>query len=41
MNRVSILLVALFISVLLINAQDVKKDFYGMWTIDIEGGSVG
>ena len=41
MNRVSILLVALFVSALLINAQDAKKDFYGMWTIDIEGGSVG
>ncbi len=23
------------------NAQNSKKDFYGMWTIDIDGGSVG
>ena len=23
------------------SAQDKEKDFYGMWTLDIEGGSVG
>ena len=41
MNRVSALLLVFFLSVLSLNAQDAKKDFYGMWTIDIDGGSVG
>ena len=41
MKRVSILLVVLFLSVLSINAQNVKRNFYGMWTIEIDGGSVG
>lgn len=35
-----IILLLLFVSSIS-NAQDSKKDFYGMWTLDIEGGSVG
>jgi DICT domain-containing protein len=41
MNRISFLFVVFFSTALLVNAQDVKKEFYGMWTIEIEGGSVG
>ena len=41
MKRSSFLFVVLFSAVLLVNAQDVRKEFYGMWTIDIEDGSVG
>ena len=41
MNRISVFLLAVCISVLTLSAQDAKKNFYGMWTIDIEGGSVG
>jgi len=41
MNRISILFAVFFSTALLVNAQDVKKEFYGMWTLDIEGGSVG
>ena len=41
MNRISVLLLAVCISVLTLSAQDIKKNFYGMWTIDIDGGSVG
>ena len=29
------------LTVFFANAQNSKKDFYGMWTIDIDGGSVG
>ena len=41
MNRMIILFVALFSTAISVNAQDARKEFYGMWTIDIEGGSVG
>ncbi len=42
MKRISILLAVFFSAALFVNAQqDVRKDFYGMWTIEIEGGSVG
>ena len=41
MKRVSALLFVFMFAVFTINAQDAKKDFYGMWTIDIDGGSVG
>ena len=41
MNRIIILFALLFSTALFVNAQDVKKEFYGMWTIDIEDGSVG
>ena len=40
MKRISILLVV-FLVAFSVNAQNVKKDFYGMWTIKIEDGSVG
>ena len=41
MNRIGILFALFFSIVLLVSAQDVKKEFFGMWTLDIEGGSVG
>jgi hypothetical protein len=41
MNRMIILFAVFFTTALLVNAQDVRKEFYGMWTIDIEDGSVG
>jgi len=41
MKRIGILLVVLFSSAAIIHAQDVRKEFYGMWTIAIENGSVG
>ena len=41
MNRIGILFALLFSTAFFVNAQDVKKEFYGMWTIDIEDGSVG
>ena len=41
MNRVGIVLFSIFLSAFSVNAQDVKKGFYGMWTLEIEGGSVG
>ena len=41
MNRAGALFLVFFLSALSLNAQDVKKEFYGMWTIDIDGGSVG
>jgi len=41
MNRIGILSALLFSIALSVNAQDVKKEFYGMWTIEIEDGSVG
>lgn len=42
MRKINILLVAVFMLAAFISkAQDSKKDFFGMWTIDIEGGSVG
>ena len=41
MNRIGILIALFFSTVLLVKAQDVRKEFYGMWTLDIENGSVG
>jgi len=41
MNRMKVFFVVLFSTALLVNAQDVRKEFYGMWTLDIEDGSVG
>jgi len=41
MKRISILVVVFLSIALFANAQDVRKEFYGMWTIDIEDGSVG
>jgi len=41
MKRISMLFVVLLATALLVNAQDVRKEFYGMWTLDIEDGSVG
>ncbi|MDR2233123.1 MAG: DUF1080 domain-containing protein [Tannerella sp.] len=41
MKRIGFLLVAVILSASCIKAQDVKKEFFGMWTIEIEDGSVG
>ena len=41
MKRFIFLCVMCFSTALFVHAQDVKKEFYGMWTIDIEDGSVG
>ncbi|MBT3383973.1 MAG: DUF1080 domain-containing protein [Prolixibacteraceae bacterium] len=42
MKNIKTILIAVFVvATLLATAQNSKKDFYGMWTIDIEGGSVG
>jgi len=41
MKRISVLLVVFFLIAFSVNAQDVKKEFYGMWTLEIEDGSVG
>ena len=41
MKRVSALLSVFLLTAFFINAQDAKKDFYGMWTIETERGSVG
>jgi hypothetical protein len=41
MKQISILLFVFFSSVFFVKAQDAKKEFYGMWTIEIEDGSVG
>ena len=42
MKRIGILLVVFFSAALLTNAQDaIRREFYGMWTIAIEDGSVG
>lgn len=40
-NLYSILAVVFILLVLNSNGQNTQKDFYGMWTLDIEGGSVG
>lgn len=37
----SILVAVILLTAFFSNAQNSKKDFYGMWTIDIDGGSVG
>jgi len=41
MKGISFLVAVFFASALFIHAQDVRKEFYGMWTLDIENGSVG
>jgi len=41
MKRISILFVMVFSTALLVNAQDVRKEFYGMWTLAIEDGRDG
>lgn len=41
MKRISFLLVTIFVSVFCAKAQNVKEEFFGMWTIEIEDGSVG
>jgi len=41
MKRIKFLFVAFFFTAFIVHAQDVKKEFYGMWTIEIEDGSVG
>lgn len=42
MKKINSILVAVFVLFALnLKAQDTKKDFFGMWTLDIEGGSVG
>ena len=41
MKRISILFFVFFLSAYMINAQDIKKEFFGMWTLEIEDGSVG
>ncbi len=42
MKKISVLLVAI-LALIAVNssAQTKEKEFYGMWTLDIEGGSVG
>lgn len=42
MKKINSILIAVFVLfAFVLKAQDNKKDFYGMWTLDIEGGSVG
>jgi hypothetical protein len=42
MKKIKFLFATVFSLVVLFSgAQDSKKDFFGMWTIEIEGGSVG
>lgn len=42
MKKINTIFLSAFILIVLnLNAQDPKKDFFGMWTLDIEGGSVG
>jgi hypothetical protein len=42
MKKINTILFAVFVLFAFFSkAQDTKKDFYGMWTIDIDGGSVG
>ena len=41
MNRICISLIAFLLPAFSINAQDVKKEFFGNWTLEIEDGSVG
>jgi hypothetical protein len=40
-NLKTFLVAIVLLTVFFTNAQNSKKDFYGMWTIDIDGGSVG
>ena len=41
MKRIIFLLVVFFSTALLVQAQDARREFFGMWTLDIEDGSVG
>lgn len=42
MKNFKLLFVAIFtLAVFISSAQNSKKDFYGMWTIEVEGGGVG
>lgn len=42
MKNSKIIIVAVFVlTAFFSNAQDSKKDFYGMWTIEVDGGGVG
>ena len=41
MKKISVLFVVSLLVAFSINAQDVKKEFFGMWTLEIEDGSVG
>lgn len=42
MKKLNIIFVAVFVlAALFTNAQDSRKDFFGMWTIEVEGGGVG
>lgn len=40
-NLYSVLVAVFILLVLNSNAQNTQNDFYGMWTLDIDGGSVG
>jgi hypothetical protein len=40
-NLKSILIAVVLLTAYFTNGQNSKNDFYGMWTIDIDGGSVG
>ena len=41
MKQIRVLLFVFFLAAFSLNAQDVKKEFFGMWTLEIEDGSVG
>jgi hypothetical protein len=42
MKKISLFLISAFMfAVNICEAQEASKDFFGMWTIDIDGGSVG
>jgi len=41
MKRLSILFIAVLITVMFAGAQNMKNEFFGIWTIAIDGGSVG
>ena len=42
MKNIKTILIAVFVvATLFANAQNSKNDFFGMWTFDIEDGSVG
>lgn len=42
MKKINLILIAIFVMFALnLKAQNSVKDFYGMWTLDIDGGSVG
>ncbi|WP_372934284.1 3-keto-disaccharide hydrolase [Mariniphaga sediminis] len=41
MRKLFVSLIAVLMTVMFTRAQNSPDDFYGMWTLDIEGGSVG